>query len=172
MPVGTWKIYTRAKRKIGTGGAAMTAGGVTLGVGVFKMCLLRASASAAILKVSNAGISTWAQAKSGATEIVAQGGYAANGRTLGAQGGGPAGGKWTVGASAKQMKFTYSTNGLAFTASGAALSAIKYCCIRTSSGASTGQMLCYVTLSTAAFSIASPNILTIIPAATGVFTLA
>lgn len=167
MAVGTWKIYTRAKRRIGTGGNVMTAQGVTLGVGVFKMCLLKASASAAILKVSNAGISTWAQAKSGATEIAAQGGYVANGRNLP-----PATAKWTVGASAKQMKFTYTTAGLAFTANGAALSAIKYCCIRTSSGASTGQMLCYVTLSTAAFSIASPNILTILPAAAGVFTLA
>lgn len=167
MAVGTWKIYTRAKRRIGTGGVAMTSQGVTLGVGVFKMCLLKTSASAALLKVTNAGISTWAQAKSGTTEIVAQGGYAANGRNIA-----PATGQWTVGASVKQMKFTYTTAGLAFTASGAALSAIKYCCIRTSSGATTGQMLVFVTLSTASFSIASPNILTILPAATGVFTLA
>jgi hypothetical protein len=164
MAVGAWKIYTKAKRKIGTGGNAMTAGGVTLGVGVFKMSLHTAGASASILKVTNGGISTFASIGS---EIVAQGGYIAGGRNIV-----PATGQWTVGASAKQMKFTMTTAGLPFTASGAALSSIKYAAIRTSVSAAGGKVLCFCTLSTAAFSIASPNILTILPAATGIFTLA
>jgi hypothetical protein len=164
MAAGAWKIYTQAKRIIGTGGAAMTSGGITLGVGVFKMSLHRASASAEILKISNGGISTFASVPG---EITAQGGYAAGGRNLV-----PATGHWTVGASTKQMKFTMSTVGLAFTASGAALNNIKYALIRTSSGAGAGKVLCYSTLSTGAFTISSPNILTILPAATGIFTLA
>jgi len=84
----------------------------------------------------------------------------------------PATGTWTTGASTKQLKFTYSTVGLIFTASGASLKNIKYAVIRTSSGAGAGKVLCFCTLSTAAFSITSPNTLTILPAATGVFTLA
>ena len=164
MAVGTWKIYTRAKRLIGTGGVAMTSGGVTLGVGVFKMTLHRASASANILKVSNGGISTFASVPG---DLTAQGGYAAGGRNLL-----PATGAWTVGASTKAMKFTYSTVGLVFTASGATLKNIKYALIRTSSGAGAGKVVCFVTLSTAAFSITSPNTLTILPASTGVFTMA
>lgn len=164
MAAGTWKIYTRAKRIIGTGGSAMTSGGITLGVGVFKMSLHRASASANILKISNGGISTFASVPG---EISARGGYVAGGRNLV-----PATAQWTVGASAKQMKFTYSTVGLVFTASGSALNNIKYALIRTSSGAGAGKVLCFVTLSTAAFTISSPNTLTILPAATGVFTLA
>jgi hypothetical protein len=164
MAAGAWKVYTQAKRIIGIGGAAMTSGGITLGVGVFKMSLHRASASANILKISDGGISTFASVPG---EISAVGGYAANGRNLL-----PATMQWTVGASTKQMKLTYSTVGLVFTASGASLSNIKYALIRTSSGAGAGKVLCFCTLSTAAFTITSPNTLTIIPAATGVFTLA
>lgn len=164
MAAGTWKIYTAAKKKIGTGGAAMTSGGITLGVGVFKMSLHRASASANILKTSIGGISTFASVPG---EISATGGYVAGGRNLV-----PATAIWTTGASTKQLKFTYTTAGLVFTASGASLTNIKYALIRTSSGAGAGKVLCFCTLSTAAFTITSPNTLTILPAATGVFTLA
>lgn len=156
MAAGTWKIYASAKKRLGNGG-------ITLGAGIFKMSLHLAAASAAILVLS-----TRSKFSSLGNEIATAGGYAAGGRTLP-----PAGGQWTVGASAKQYKFTYSTIGLAFTASGAALSGIKYAALHFSSGAVTsGFVLCFVTLSTAAFSIASPNILTVLPAATGVFTLA
>lgn len=156
MAAGTWKIYASAKKRIGNGS-------ITLGAGIFKMSLHLTAASAAIL-----ALSTRSKFSSIGNEIATAGGYAAGGRTLV-----PATGQWTVGASAKQYKFTYSTIGLAFTASGAALSAIKYAALHFSSGAVTsGFVLCFVTLSTASFSIASPNILTILPAATGVFTLA
>ena len=156
MAAGTWKIYASAKKRIG-------AGTITLGAGIFKMSLHLVGASAAILVLS-----TRSKFSSLGSEIATAGGYAAGGRTIL-----PATGQWTVGASAKQYKFTYTTIGLAFTASGAALSAIKYAALHFSSGAVTsGFVLCFVTLSTAAFSIASPNILTILPAATGVFTLA
>lgn len=154
MAAGTWKIYAKAKKLIG-------AGTITLGAGVFKMSLHRASASAAILVLSTR--STFASIPG---EISATGGYATGGRNLV-----PATAQWTVGASAKQYKFTYTTAGLVYTASGAALNNIKYALIRNSTGAGAGKVLCFCTLSTAAFTIASGNTLTIAPAATGVFTL-
>jgi hypothetical protein len=131
---------------------------------LLKFSLNRTSSSATVLKVSNGGISTFASVGS---EITAQGGYAANGRNIG-----PATGKWTVGASTKQMKFTYTTAGLVFTANGANLNNIRYAVIRNSTGAGAGKVICFCTLSTAAFTITSPNTLTISPAATGVFTMA
>lgn len=155
MAAGTWKIYAKAKKLIG-------AGTITLGAGVFKMELHRASASAAILVLSTRSTNA-----SIPGEISATGGYVAGGRNLP-----PATGKWTVGASAKQYKFTYTTAGLVFTANGGALTNIKYALIRNSTGAGAGKLLCFCTLSTAAFTITTGNTLTISPAATGVFTLA
>lgn len=154
MAAGAWKLFTRGKRNIAIGNILLN--------GVFRLCLCMASASANILKFTNTGISTWASV---GFEIAAAGGYAAGGRSVPAV-------KWTVGASTKQMKFSYTTGGLVFTASGANLSAIKYAVIRNSTGAGDGKVLCYCTLSTAAFSISTPNTLTLLPAATGVFTLA
>jgi len=130
--------------------------------GVFRMCLCRASASANLLKITNTGISTWASVGS---EISARGGYPANGKSI-------PGIKWTVGASTKQMKFTYTTAGIVFTASGSSLNNIKYAVIRNSTAAGAGKVLCYCTLSTSPFTINSPNTLTILPASNGVFTLA
>jgi hypothetical protein len=142
----------------------MTAGGVTLGVGVFKMSLHRVSASANLLKITNGGISTFASVTG---EISATGGYVAGGRNLV-----PATARWTVGASTKAMKFTYSTVGLVFTANAGNLTNIKYAVIRTSSGAGAGKVVCFSTLSTAAFTVTSGNTLTISPSGTGVFTMA
>lgn len=155
MAAGTWKIFAKAKKYIGNGT-------ITLGAGVFKMMLHRTSASAKLLLLST--VSTWASIPG---EISPRGGYVANGRNLV-----PATAQWTVGVSAKQYKFTYTALGLTFTASGSALNNIKYAVIRNSTGAGAGKVICFCTLSTAAFTISSPNTLTIIPAATGVFTLA
>lgn len=155
MAAGPWKLYARAKRAIG-------AGNITLGAGVFKMQLHRTSASAAILVLSTRSVNT-----SIPGEISATGGYVAGGRNLV-----PATAQWTTGASARQMRFTYTTAGLVFTASGASLNNIRYALIRNSTGAGAGRVLCFCTLSTAAFTVASGNTLTIAPNASGVFTLA
>lgn len=154
MAAGTWKIYAKAKKLIG-------AGTITLGAGVFKMELHRTSASAAILVLSTRSTNASIPA-----EISATGGYVAGGRNIV-----PATGKWTAGASAKQYKFDMSTIGLVYTASGAALNNIKYALIRNSTGAGAGKLLCFCTLSTAAFTVSSGNTLTIQAAATGLFTL-
>ena len=99
-------------------------------------------------------------------EIAATGGYVAGGKNLV-----PATGQWVVGASAKQYKFTMSSVGLAFTASGANLTNIKYAVIRNSTGAAAGNLLCFCQLSSSQFDVTSPNTLTVLPAATGIFTL-
>jgi hypothetical protein len=138
MAAQAWKVYAKAKKYIGNGT-------ITLGAGVFKMMLLRNSATTLGINALST-TSVWSQIS--AAEINAVGGYAANGRNVG-----PA-------------------TGLIFTASGASLVNIRFAAIRNSTGAGAGKLLCYCSLSSAAFSIVSPNTLTITPNASGVFTLA
>lgn len=153
MAAQAWKIYASAKRHIGRGE-------LTLHTGVFKMSLHRNSASGTITSLSTNSIFSSILA-----EISATGGYAAGGRAVPAA-------IWTLGASATQLKFSYTTAGLVFTASGASLSNIRYALIRKSVGSVTsGYCLCYCSLSSASFTITTPNTLTILPAATGVFTM-
>jgi hypothetical protein len=154
MAAGTWKIYASAKKYIGNGT-------ITLGAGVFKMQLHRASASANILHLST--ISTNASG-SVPGQLSTLGGYTSNGKNLV-----PATAQWVAGTSTKQMKFTYTTIGLVVTGT---LNNVKYALIRNSTGSGAGKLLCFCTLSASAFTIASGNTLTISPAATGVFTLA
>lgn len=151
MAATAWQLYNEAKQFIGNGT-------ITLGAGVFKMLLARSASNA-----STFTLSVYSQITN---EISATGGYVLGGRNLV-----PATGQWTVGASAKQYKFTYSTIGLTFTASGASLTNVKFAVIRNSTGAGAGKLLCFCQLSSSQFTVTSPNTLTILPAATGVFTL-
>ena len=152
MAATAWQLYNSAKSHIGSGT-------ITLGTSaVFKMVLAKAASNA-----STFTLSTYASVTN---EIAAAGGYATGGRNLV-----PATGQWVVGASAKQQKFTMSTVGLAFTASGANLVDIKYAVIRNSTGAAAGKLLCFCQLSSSNFTVTSPNTLTVLPAATGIFTL-
>jgi hypothetical protein len=100
------------------------------------------------------------------SEIAATGGYTTGGKDLV-----PATAQWTVGASAKQLKYTMSAVGLAFTASGASLTNIRYAILRNSTGVAAGKLLCFCQLSSAQFTVTSPNTLTVLPATTGIFTL-
>jgi len=118
---------------------------------------------------SNASTFTLSTFASLTAQISATGGYVSGGKALV-----PATGQWTTGASAKQMKFTYSTVGLTFTASGASLTNIRYAVITygaSAAVASARKLVCFCQLSSAQFSVTSPNTLTVLPAATGVFTL-
>ena len=151
MAASAWQLYNSAKKYIGNGT-------ITLGAGVFKMVLATSASN-----TSTFTLSTYASVTN---EIAATGGYTTGGKNLV-----PATGQWTVGASAKQMKFTMSTVGLAFTDSGASLTNIKYAIIRNSTGATAGKLLCFCQLSSSQFTVTSPNTLTILPAATGIFTL-
>jgi hypothetical protein len=147
MAASAWQLYNSGKRYIGNGT-------IQLGVNNFKMALLTSASN-----TSTFTLSTFASLTN---EISATGGYVTGGKALV-----PATGQWTVGASAKQMKFTYSTVGLTFTASGAPLTNIKYAVIYNSAG----KLLCFCQLSSSQFTVSSPNTLTVLPAATGVFTL-
>ena len=151
MAATAWQLYNSAKKYIGNGT-------ITLGAGVFKMVLARSASNA-----STFTLSTYASVTN---EISATGGYVTGGKDLV-----PATALWTVGASAKQFKFTMSTVGLAFTASGASLTNIKYAILRNSTGATAGRLLCFCQLSSSQFTVTSPNTLTVLPAATGIFTL-
>ncbi len=147
MAASAWQLYNDGKRYIGNGT-------IQLGVDNFKMALFRSASNASTFTLSTFASLT--------NEISATGGYVSGGKALV-----PATGQWTTGASAKQMKFTYSTVGLTFTASGASLTNVKYAVIYNSAG----KLLCFCQLSSSQFTVTSPNTLTILPAATGVFTL-
>jgi hypothetical protein len=147
MAASAWQLYNDGKRYIGNGT-------IELGVGNFKMALFTSASNASTFTISTFASLT--------NEISATGGYVTGGKALV-----PATGQWTTGASAKQMKFTYSTVGLTFTASGASLNNVKYAVIYQSGG----QLLCFCQLSSTQFTVSSPNTLTVLPAATGVFTL-
>jgi hypothetical protein len=151
MAASAWQLYNSAKKYIGNGT-------ITLGAGVFKMVLATSASN-----TSTFTLSTYASVTN---EIAATGGYVTGGKNLV-----PATAIWTTGASAKQMKFTMSSVGLAFTASGASLTNIKYAIIRNSTGATAGKLLCFCQLSSSQFTVTSPNTLTVLPAATGIFTL-
>lgn len=151
MAATAWQLYNKAKQSIGNGT-------ITLGAGVFKMVLARTASNA-----STFTLSTYASLTS---EISATGGYSTGGKNLV-----PATAQWTVGASAKSYKFTMSTVGLAFTASGASLTNIRFAVLRNSTGVGAGKLLCFCQLSSAQFTVTSPNTLTVLPAATGIFTL-
>jgi len=154
MAASAWQLYNSAKKYIGDGT-------ITLGAGSFKMALANSASNTSTFTLETFG--------SLSGEISATGGYSSGGKELV-----PATGQWTVGASAKQIKFTYSTVGLTFTASGADLNNIKYAVI--THGASAGvasarKLLCFCQLSSSQFTLSSPNTLTVLPAGTGVFTL-
>jgi hypothetical protein len=154
MAATAWQLYNTAKRYIGNGT-------IQLGAGNFKMALFRTSSNASTFTLSTFASLT--------AQISATGGYVSGGKALV-----PATGQWTTGASAKQMKFTYSTVGLTFTASGASLTNIRYAVITygaSANVASARKLVCFCQLSSAQFTLTSPNTLTVLPAATGVFTL-
>jgi hypothetical protein len=147
MAATAWQIYNKAKLNLGNGT-------IKLGVDNFKMFLTRTTSN-----VSTLTLSTFASVTG---EISATGGYTSGGRALV-----PAVGQWIVGSAANKYKFTISTVGLAFTASGASLTNIRNAGIQNAAG----KLLCYCQLSSAQFTVASPNTLTVLPAGAGIFTL-
>ena len=145
MAAAAWRLYAKAKQYIGDGT-------ITLGTGGFKLALFRGSSSASTLTFSTFSQLSTRQASGGA--------YVAGGKALV-----PATGTWTI--SGSTITFDYTTLGITFTASGSAISAVQFAVIHNSAG----KLLCWSKLSASAFSVADPNTLTVLPAATGVFTL-
>lgn len=144
MAAAAWRLYAKAKEYIGDGT-------ITLGTGGFKMALFKGSSNASTLTLSTLASVT----------VQASGGnYTAGGKYLA-----PSAGTWTL--SGSTVTFSYSTIGITFTASSSDISAVQYAVIHNSAG----KLLCWSKLSSSAFDIADPNTLTVLPAATGVFTL-
>ena len=150
MAASAWQLYNEAKKYIGNGT-------ITLGAGKFYMQLHTSA--------SNASTFTLSVSNSVSNQVATAAGYVAGGRLLV-----PETGQW-VNTSAKQMKFTMSAIGIAFTASGANIADIKFAVIRNSTGTTAGKLLCWCKLSSSQFTVATPNTLTVLPAATGIFTL-
>lgn len=144
MAATAWKIYAKAKEYLGDGT-------IQLGTNGFKMALLASGNTSTITLTAYSQLTG---------EIGTSGGYASGGKFLV-----PSAGTWTL--SGSTVTFDYSTVGLTFTASGGPLTNVKYAVIYQSGG----ELLCWSRLSSAQFTVASPNTLTILPAATGVFTL-
>ena len=144
MAAAAWRLYAKAKEYIGDGT-------ITLGTGGFKMALFRGSSNTSTITLSTLA-SVTVQASGGA--------YTAGGKYLA-----PSAGTWTLAGST--VTIDYTTLGITFTASGSNISAVQYAVIHNSAG----KLLCWSKLSASAFSVADPNTLTVLPAATGVFTL-
>lgn len=144
MAAAAWRLYAKAKEYIGDGT-------IQLGTNGFKMALFKGSSNASTLTLSTLA-SVTVQASGGA--------YTAGGKYLA-----PSAGNWTL--SGSTVTFDYTTLGVTFTASGSNISAVQYAVIHNSAG----KLLCWSKLSASAFSVADPNTLTVLPAATGVFTL-
>lgn len=133
MSATAWTFYNQAKKQLG-----QTTGGIRLDTGIFKMSLHTSA--------SDASLATQSLISEVSGEIVAQGGYAAGGRTI-------AGVTWTVQGDPSSAK--WDATDLVFTASGANLSIVKFAVIHWSVGAITsGPLLCWSRLSTAGFSVA------------------
>ena len=156
MAASAWKVFGLAKRSLGRGD-------FTLHTGVFRMALHSTAASAVLSTMRSIGVAISAWASIG-NQISVRGGYQSSGRTI-------PNCKWSTGAANSTLKFYYTTTGIVFTASGSDLINVRYAVIRNSTGADVGRPLCYAALSTAQFTVSSPNTLTILPASAGVFAL-
>lgn len=148
MAATAWSIYNTAKKKIGNGT-------IQLGVNNFKMQLHTSA--------SNASTFTLSLASQVTGEVANGNGYTTGGKAL-------SGVIWTVGASAKQYKF--SSNNPVWTAAGGNIANIKFAVIRNSVSASGGHVLCWSRLTTTQFTLSQTNTLTVQMNAAGIFTLA
>jgi hypothetical protein len=143
MAATAFQLYNTAKKYIGNGT-------IVLGTTAMKMKLTNSASNASTFTLSTFAAVTG--------EISARGGYVAGGRALASL-------VWTVGASAKSYKFAAAD--LVFTASGSSLINVKFAVI----GTSGAKVLCWSKLSTAQFTVTSPNTLTVQFNALGIFEM-
>ena len=147
MAASAWVLWNEAKHRIANGD-------ISLSAGPFRLALYMTSASGSINTATLTIQSELASEVSGGT-------YNAGGLTL-------AGVTWAVtGASVK-----FDVTDPIFTASGSAMSKVRFGVIVKSLGATSGYLLCWSGLSTAQFDVTTSNTLTVQMHANGVFTLA
>jgi len=153
MAAGAWNFWTESKVKL----SGTSASGINLATGPFRMLLFDAGASASISAVA---ITIQSEIAPGSNEV-SGGRYVAGGITL-------SGLTWA--SSGVNAKFDFTDP--IWTASGSAMSAVKYAVIvRSVTAVTSGFLLCYSTLSASEFDVTVGNTLTIQLASTGCFTL-
>jgi len=143
MAATAWSIYNLAKKYLGNGT-------IQLGVNVFKVQLHQSA--------SNASTFTLSTAASVTSEVANGNGYVTGGKSLTSI-------TWTTGASAKQYAFDSADP--IWTATGGTIPNIKFAVIKNSAG----KLVCWSRLTTAQFTLAQNNTLTIQMNAAGIFTL-
>jgi hypothetical protein len=148
MAASAFTLFKTAKGFIGDGT-------IDLDTDAFKICFFTSATT-----ISAGVTSTYAKLQSAGVQISARGGYPTGGESLTSV-------VWTTGTSAGQQKFDAADYVL--TASGSAISNIRYAVVYE---VGSGKLLCYAALSTAQFSLAAGNTLTVTMPATGLFTLA
>ena len=149
MAASAWSVFARAKHNIGNG--TINLGGNT----TFRLTLHTSAASANLASI----ISTFTSV---GNECAATGGYTDQALST----------TWTGAASAGDSTRTFDIiTDPVITASGAALSNVRFAVVRLSTSAGGGPLLCYAALSTSQFDVGSSNTLTIQINANGVFTL-
>lgn len=141
MAATAWALYNTAKKYLQNGT-------IVIGTSTLKLKLYTSASNAETLTIT---------AMSEITNESAGGGYA-NGKTLG-------GVELTSVLSAKS--FSFDASDVVFTASGSTLANVKYAVI----GISGGKALCWTKLTTAQFSVTSPNTLTITMHASGIYEM-
>jgi len=147
MAATAWAIYNKAKNKIAEGTIPLN--------GSIWRTQLHTSAS-------NASVATFSLVASITNEVANGNGYVTGGKTLPTP-------TWTTGASAGQ--YAFDSGDPIWTASGGTIPNIKFAVIRNSTGAGVGHALCWSKLTTAQFTLAQDNTLTIQMNANGIFTL-
>lgn len=141
-----WALYHKAKKKIGNGT-------ITLGANINRIQLHTSASNA------SSGVATLSTATSVDNEVSNGNGYTSGGKTMGAV-------TWTQGATTETIRFDCSN--LVWTASGGAISNIKYALIRQSTG---DHAICYSRLSTSQFDISDGNTLTLQLNSNGIFQM-
>ena len=149
MAATAWAFWDRAKHRICNGD-------INLSAGPFRLALYSSAASGSINTDSITIQSEIGSECSG-------GNYNAGGLTL-------SGVTWSAGASAGQQAFDCSDP--VFTASGSAISNVRFGVIVRSIGAASGYLLCWSALSTSQFDVTTGNTLTVQMNDNGIFTLA
>ena len=148
MAAQAWKVYNKAKGKIGGGTIDLP--------GAIRMALVTSASNFATATISLFG--------SVSSQVTSGNGYSSSGKALASE-------TWTTGTSAGQWKLDAADP--VWTATGGNIANIK-AAVLFMSGASAGacHALAYASLTSSQFTLASGNTLTIQFNASGIFTLA
>ena len=148
MATSEWKFYEMFREYVADGT-------IDLDGAIFRISLYKSASDVATV--------TQSRRNELSGELADANGYSTSGKTLSAT-------TWTTGASAKARKF--DSTAVIWTASGGALSNVRYAVVWVS-GASAGveYLIMYSALSTGKFDVTTGNTITITPHADGIFTL-